>query len=315
MRLRSLLWSAFLLGAVIFIVLQFIRPTLTHPPVTADLQAPPEVKQIIVTSCYDCHSNETKLKWFDDIVPGYWLVVDDVNEGRRHLNFSELGSKPVGSLFESVSQIELGAMPPKKYTALHPEAVVSPEQLATLKAYLKTLESAAASTPDQVAAADAQYAQSLQPNAPRPTVVPEFNGLAFPGNYKDWHQLSATVRDDNHTLRQILGNDIAIKAVKEGRINPWPDGTTFAKVAWDQSVDANGAITTGAFKQVEFMVKDSQKYAKTAGWGWGRWLGVELKPFGKDATFTDSCVGCHAPLRNSDFVFTLPIRTQPQGTP
>src|ERR1700677_2323090 len=319
MRILSLIFGTVILGGIVFVGMQCYRPALTYPPVTADLQVPPEVKAVLVTSCYDCHSNETKLKWFDYIQPGYSLVVDDVNKGRRHLNFSEIGSKPAaqqkGALYEGVSQIMLGSMPPKKYTLLHRDAVVTPAQLATLTSYLKSLESTAPSTPDEGAAADAQFAAAISPSATHPDVAPEFNGLVFPAGYQDWRQLSSTVRDDNNSLRQILGNDIAIQAVKSGQINPWPDGTMFAKVAWLQQTDANGAIKAGAFEQVEFMVKDSQKYASTRGWGWGRWLGTDLKPFGKDATFTTSCVSCHAPVRDSDFVFTLPLRTQPKETP
>jgi hypothetical protein len=47
--------------SVVFIGIQFIRPELNNPPATADLAAPPEVKQILKNSCYDCHSNETRL--------------------------------------------------------------------------------------------------------------------------------------------------------------------------------------------------------------------------------------------------------------
>src|ERR1700756_112797 len=86
-RLISFLALLFLLGLAI---IQFIRPTLTHPPVTGDLQAPPEVKEILKDSCYNCHSNETKLPWFDNIAPGYWIVVHDVNNARKHLNFSTI---------------------------------------------------------------------------------------------------------------------------------------------------------------------------------------------------------------------------------
>jgi Haem-binding domain len=65
------------LGLVVSIAIQFIRPAISNPPVTADLAAPEEVKQILRKSCYDCHSNETKLAWFDEIVPGYWLVASE----------------------------------------------------------------------------------------------------------------------------------------------------------------------------------------------------------------------------------------------
>ncbi len=101
--------------AVGFVGVQFVRPELTSPPVTADLDAPSDVKTILKTSCYNCHSNETKLPWFDRIVPAYWVAARDVKLGRARLNFSEIGKLPAGqqkaALFESVSQIELGAMP------------------------------------------------------------------------------------------------------------------------------------------------------------------------------------------------------------
>lgn len=82
-------------GALGFSAAQFFRPTIPHLPVTADLAAPPEVKQILRGACYDCHSNETRLAWFDQVVPAYWLVAADVKQGRAHLNFSEIGRLPV----------------------------------------------------------------------------------------------------------------------------------------------------------------------------------------------------------------------------
>src|SRR5271163_4149181 len=95
---------------IVFLGLQLARPNLPNAPATADLQAPPEVTRILRNSCYNCHSNETKLAWFDEIVPAYWLVVKDVEEARRHVNFSEIGKLPVaqqnGILFEAVNQIQ-----------------------------------------------------------------------------------------------------------------------------------------------------------------------------------------------------------------
>src|SRR6202034_684946 len=136
---RAVLWIVAAL-CIAFAGIQFIRPVLPNPPVTADLQAPADVKQIVRTSCYNCHSNQTVLSWFDQPVPAYWLVVRDVREGRAHLNFSEIDKLPAaqrqGILFEAVSQIELGAMPPPAYKRLHPESVITGEQLAVLKSYL-----------------------------------------------------------------------------------------------------------------------------------------------------------------------------------
>ena len=70
---------------LVFLGLQFIRPGLTNPPVTAELNAPPEVKAILKNSCYNCHSNQTKLPWFDQVVPAYWLVSSDVRGGAESI--------------------------------------------------------------------------------------------------------------------------------------------------------------------------------------------------------------------------------------
>ena len=75
---------------------QFVRPALPYPTVTADLQAPPEVKQILRTACYNRHSNETHLSWFDWPVPAYWVVAHDLKLARQHLNFSEIGKLTPG---------------------------------------------------------------------------------------------------------------------------------------------------------------------------------------------------------------------------
>jgi hypothetical protein len=302
---------------------QFVRPRLTNqlanPPVTAELAAPPQVKQILRTSCYNCHSNETKLSWFDWPVPAYWLVVKDVREGRSHLNFSEMGSLPSaqqnGFLFESVSQIELGAMPLPDYQVAHPESAITPEELNILKGYLTSLESSAPATPQDISAADAQYAEWIRQANSTPAVSPAPNGIAFPPDYKNWQAISSTDRADNNTLRQILGNDVAVKAIAENHINPWPDGAAFAKIAWYRQPDDKGFARAGAFFQVEFMIRDSQKYARTLGWGWARWRGADLKPYGKDAEFTRECVSCHKPVRDSNYVFTEPIRGQIRGQP
>lgn len=311
-RWRIIGWIVAVLG-IAFVGIQFVRPVLSNPPVTADLQAPPEVKQILRTSCYNCHSNQTVLSWFDEPVPAYWLVVRDVREGRKHLNFSEIGRLPAaqqqGILFEAVSQIELGAMPPPNYKQVHPESVITPEQLAVLKNYL-TPPAQPAATAAEIGVADAQYDKWIESGGVTPAVAAAPNGIAFLPEYKDWKAISSTERFDNRTMRVILGNDIAVRAIANNHIDPWPDGTAFAKVAWFQQPDEKGLVRTGAFFQVEFMIRDSQKYAGTKGWGWARWRGADLKPYGKDATFTNECVGCHNPLASTNYVFTSPIRGQ-----
>jgi hypothetical protein len=102
-------------------------------------------------------------------------------------------------------------------------------------------------------------------------VSSELNGVAFDQSFKNWKPLSFTDRGDNDTLRLILANDNAIQAAEFGHISPWPDGTRFAKIAWQQQPGNGGIVYPGKFVQVELVIKDSKRYASTDGWGWGRW--------------------------------------------
>jgi Haem-binding domain/Cytochrome P460 len=301
----------------IVLAIQLVRPSLLNPPVTADLQASPAVKEILKNSCYNCHSNETHLWWYDLPVPAYWLVVDDVRSGRKRLNFSEIGKLSPGeqkaALYESVNQIQFGEMPPSQYTIVHHDAIITPAQLVVLKEYLHPAavpQSPVTTSPEEIAAADAEYENWISSGSPAKDVQPALNGLAFFPDYKNWKAISSTDRFDNNTIRQILGNDIAIQAIANNQINPWPDGTAFAKVAWTQQQDEKGVVRPGKFFQVEFMIRDSKKYSRTLGWGFGRWRGVDLRPYGKDANFARECVRCHEPLSNTNYVFTAPIRGQ-----
>ena len=139
---------------------------------------------------------------------------------------------------------------------------------------------------------------------------PAPNGLTLPDGYKDWRLLSVSQRTDNNTIRAILGNDIAIKAAREGRTNPWPDGAVLAKLAWKNAKHEkwDAAIVPGAFIQAEFMTKNAEKFAATGGWGFSRWVGMEQKPYGKDASFVQECFGCHTPVKDNDWVFTHPVK-------
>jgi len=305
-----------------FLGSQLIRPRIDHPPVTADIHAPDEIKQILRTACYDCHSNETNLLWFDKITPANWLVAGHIEEGRKVLNFSHWDSlskdQQKGKLFESLNQIVFNVMPIKQYTLFHPASKVSAQQVSVLRAYLGTLimEIRPDSAKDRLALE--QTNKWIQGPNTAAEVKAAPNGIAFIPDYKNWQAISSTERLDNGTMRVILGNEIAVKAINMRQTHPWPDGTSFAKVAWDQLIDPAGIIHTGEFKQVEFMIKDRKKYASTDGWGFARWVkGLQLAPYGKTALFTTECVHCHEPMRNHDFVFTTPLDPAPpvQGDP
>ncbi len=287
---------------VIVALMQLVRPKIPAAPATAEIEAPPQVRQILNRSCYSCHSNERRLSWFDQIEPGYWLVRKDILTARGHLNFSTIGSKPAAAqkaaLYEAVNMIQLGAMPLPRFLALHSGARVAPEELATIKEYL---------APWGPLPSKAENAESTAAPVSLAGVTAEPDGFPFDSTFEGWKPLSFTDRGDNNTFRFVLGNEIAIEAARSGNISPWPDGARFAKVAWSQQAGSDSLVYPGSFVQVELMAKDAARYKNTDGWGWGRWRGLELKPYGKDARFVEECTTCHMPVRGNDSVYTLPI--------
>jgi hypothetical protein len=111
----------------------------TNPPV---VQEPnwdsPQTRELAVRACFDCHSNETTWPWYSSIAPVSWLVQRDVDEGRRHLNFTDWGRRSVdgGEMAEVVSE---GEMPPWFYLPLHPRARLSDAEKQALIQGLGTL--------------------------------------------------------------------------------------------------------------------------------------------------------------------------------
>ena len=122
-----------LLGlAVVMVVIQFLPiGRVDNPPVTQEALWPnAQARSIAVAACYDCHSNQVKLKWFDRIAPASWLVGKHVEEGRAKLNFSDWDRRQES---DEVSQtVEDGSMPLPSYTWLHPEGRLSDAEKHTL---------------------------------------------------------------------------------------------------------------------------------------------------------------------------------------
>jgi len=132
-------------------------------------------------------------------------------------------------------------------------------------------------------------------------------GIKIPQGYRDWRMISAgNVGTPVNDVRVKLGNDIAIAAFRDDRL-PFPDGTIIARLAYKQitSKENNKALghvqsfVAGPATNLEFMVKDSKKYAATGGWGFAQF--TNGKP--DDETVHKACFGCHS-LADRDFVFT-----------
>jgi len=133
----------------------------------------------------------------------------------------------------------------------------------------------------------------------------------IPPGYRDWRVVSvAHEAGELNDIRAVLGNDIAIKAYREGKL-PFPEGAIVGRIAWSYVASEENNKTFGREQSfvagsptdayLQFMVKDSKKYAATGGWGYSS--------FGKDGKPTDeaamkTCFPCHQAIKERDFIFT-----------
>jgi Cytochrome P460 len=127
--------------------------------------------------------------------------------------------------------------------------------------------------------------------------------VALPDGYRKWELIApAQEAEPLNELRAVVGNDIAVKAYRDGKL-PFPDGTVLVKLAWKhtQSPEFESAAIPGAATTVQVMVKDSKKYAASGGWGFGRF--INGKPV--DQAQHETCFACHeARVKERDYVFT-----------
>jgi hypothetical protein len=133
----------------------------------------------------------------------------------------------------------------------------------------------------------------------------------IPPGYRDWRLISVAHEEgDLDDIRAILGNDTAIKAYREGTL-PFPEGTIIARVAWSYVPSEENNKTFGRAQSfvagpptngVQFMVKDSKKYAATGGWGYAHFDEKNRKPAGE--AVLQSCFPCHQAIKSRDFIFT-----------
>ncbi|MCJ7933139.1 MAG: heme-binding domain-containing protein [Chryseobacterium sp.] len=135
---------------VAFIMIQFFPIDKTNPPPTPGMdflkikETPDHVAKIIRTSCYDCHSNETKYPWYSNISPASWFVKNHINEGRKHLNFSTFAvyepKRQLHKLEEAIEMVQKKEMPLESYYLGHQNAKLTDEQRTELVRYLKKVK-------------------------------------------------------------------------------------------------------------------------------------------------------------------------------
>ena len=129
--------------------------------------------------------------------------------------------------------------------------------------------------------------------------------------YRDWKFVSVAHEEGElNDIRVILGNEAAIKAYQENKL-PFPEGTVIARIAWSHVPSEENNKVFGRAQSfvpgpapdwyLQFMVKDSKKYAATGGWGYGQ-FDKDGKP--ADEAPLKTCFPCHLKIEARDFVFT-----------
>jgi len=147
----------FLRGAVLgflalVIGIQLIRPARTNPVVVpsgtleAVVPVPPQVESILQRACYDCHSDLTTWPWYSNVAPVSWFVIDHVDSGRRHVNFSEWlrrdtkdPAQYTRERFQAIcKQVETRNMPLTSYLLVHRAARLSQDDIEMICQWTKT---------------------------------------------------------------------------------------------------------------------------------------------------------------------------------
>lgn len=141
------------------------------------------------------------------------------------------------------------------------------------------------------------------------------NGIAFSEirGYEGWQVVAPSYRTDKNEVRVILANGKMVNAYRDGvpaNGKPFPDGAIIVKLAWSErkSPVFPAALEPDVLQRVEFIIKDSKRFADTGGWGYARFVYDSktdvFSPYGKDASFVQECHQCHTLVKAKDFIFT-----------
>ncbi len=145
------------------------------------------------------------------------------------------------------------------------------------------------------------------------------NGLAFSEfkGYEGWQVISVSLNGDK--LAVILGNPAMIDARKAGvpgNGKPFPDGAKMAKIHWNPKkveTEPGQPLVPSTLHDVDFMVKDSKRFADSGGWGYGEFEYDTASDTFRPGTLADKppqgsdakCgFACHTIVKTKDYVFT-----------
>jgi hypothetical protein len=147
--MKKFLKRFFLFLLIVFVVIQFFRPAKNRSegPSPNDISTkyaiPQDVLASLKTSCYDCHSNNTRYPWYNNIQPVAWWLAGHIKDGKKDLNFSEFTSYRIGKQYIKLEQInnlvKKDEMPLESYTWIHKDAILNQQQKVAIASWVTAL--------------------------------------------------------------------------------------------------------------------------------------------------------------------------------
>lgn len=127
------------IGTIVFLLMQLYQPSRNEGSKKEMTESfvrvytvPENIKTVLRTSCYDCHSNNTYYPWYSNIQPIRFFMDSHIEKGKKDLNFDEFGNyskrKQTSKLDGIVKQIKSDEMPLSSYTLIHKEAILTTAQ-------------------------------------------------------------------------------------------------------------------------------------------------------------------------------------------
>ncbi len=136
---------------VSLVAIQLVQPKRTNPPaipsrsLASHVQIPQDVQAALMRACGDCHSNQTAWPLYSHFAPLSWVITDDVNEGRRHMNFEDWESQESAKqandrLIDICKEIQTKGMPPFSYRLMHRGSSLKPQEIAAVCSLSQSFE-------------------------------------------------------------------------------------------------------------------------------------------------------------------------------
>jgi hypothetical protein len=136
--------------SVALVIAQFFGPAkndgdmATVAAFIAETNPPEDVKKILETTCFDCHSAKTSYPWYNAITPINYYLEEHIKDGQKHLNFSKWNEyslkKKEHKMDELHEEVAEGEMPLNSYTWLHADANLNSRQIAAVVAWGKKVQ-------------------------------------------------------------------------------------------------------------------------------------------------------------------------------